>query len=60
MEGVAGALAHTVRCQVASGQIQLLSVLSDYLSYIVLTPFIGAEQAAASSSRKRPRRASGV
>jgi len=24
-----------------------LSVLSDYLSYIVLTPFIGAEQAAA-------------
>jgi AcrR family transcriptional regulator len=47
VEGVAGALSHTVRCQVASGQIQLLSVLSDYLSYIVLTPFIGAEQAAA-------------
>lgn len=47
VQGVAGALSHTVRCQVASGQIQLLSVLSDYLSYIVLTPFIGAEQAAA-------------
>ena len=47
IQGVAGALSHTVRCQVASGQIQLLSVLSDYLSYIVLTPFIGAEQAAA-------------
>jgi TetR/AcrR family transcriptional regulator len=46
VQGVAGALAHTVRCHVASGQIQLLSVLSDYLSYIVLTPFIGAEQAA--------------
>ena len=45
--GVAGAIAHTVRCQVASGQIELLSVLSDYLSYIVLTPFIGAEEAAA-------------
>jgi TetR/AcrR family transcriptional regulator len=47
VQGVAGALSHTVRCQVASGQIQLLSVLADYLSYIVLTPFIGAEQAAA-------------
>jgi TetR/AcrR family transcriptional regulator len=47
VQGVAGALSHTVRCHVASGQIQLLSVLSDYLSYIVLTPFIGAEEAAA-------------
>jgi AcrR family transcriptional regulator len=47
VQGVAGALSHTVRCQVASGQIQLLSVLSDYLTYIVLAPFIGAEQAAA-------------
>jgi AcrR family transcriptional regulator len=46
VEGVAGAIAHTVRCQVASGQIQLLSVLSDYLSYIVLTPFLGANAAA--------------
>jgi AcrR family transcriptional regulator len=47
VQGVAGALSHTIRCQVASGQIQLLSVLADYLTYIVLTPFIGAEQAAA-------------
>jgi AcrR family transcriptional regulator len=46
IDGVAGALAHTVRCQVASGQIEMLSVLSDYLSYIVLAPYIGAEQAA--------------
>lgn len=47
VQGVAGALSHTIRCQVASGQIQLLSVLSDYLTYIVLAPFIGAEEAAA-------------
>jgi AcrR family transcriptional regulator len=46
VQGVAGALSHTVRCQVASGQIQLLSVLADYLTYIVLAPFLGAEQAA--------------
>jgi AcrR family transcriptional regulator len=46
VQGVAGALSHTIRCQVASGQIQLLSVLSDYLSYIVLAPFVGSEDAA--------------
>ena len=46
VQGVAGALSHTVRCQVASGQIQLLSVLSDYLTYIVLAPFVGAQEAA--------------
>lgn len=46
VQGVAGALTHTVRCHVASGQIQLLSVLTDYLTYIVLTPFIGSEAAA--------------
>ncbi len=46
VQGVAGALSHTVRCHVASGQIQLLSVLADYLTYIVLTPFLGSEQAA--------------
>jgi TetR/AcrR family transcriptional regulator len=46
IDGVAGALAHTVRCQVASGQIELLAVLSDYIAYIVLAPYIGAEEAA--------------
>jgi len=47
VEGVAGAIWHTIRCQVASEQIQLLSALSDYLAYVVLTPFIGAEDAIA-------------
>jgi AcrR family transcriptional regulator len=45
VEGVGGAIWHTVRCQVASGRIQLLPALSDYLSYVVLAPFIGAEAA---------------
>jgi AcrR family transcriptional regulator len=45
LEGIAGALWHTMRCQVANGRIQLLGALSDYLSYIVLTPFIGAREA---------------
>jgi TetR/AcrR family transcriptional regulator len=45
VEGVGGAIWHTVRCQVASGRIQLLPALSDYLSYVVIAPFIGAEAA---------------
>ena len=46
VEGVAGAISHTVRCQVAGEQIQRLPALTDYLTYVVLAPFIGAEAAA--------------
>jgi hypothetical protein len=45
VEGVGGAIWHTVRCQVASGRPHLLPAMSDYLSYVVLAPFIGAEAA---------------
>jgi AcrR family transcriptional regulator len=45
VEAVGGAIWHTVRCQVASGRVQLLPALSDYLSYVVLAPFIGADAA---------------
>ncbi|HYM54122.1 MAG TPA: TetR/AcrR family transcriptional regulator [Solirubrobacteraceae bacterium] len=45
LEGVAGAIWHTVRCQVTGGRIQLLPALSDYLAYVVLAPFIGADAA---------------
>jgi AcrR family transcriptional regulator len=45
VEGVAGAIWHTVRCQVASRRTRLLPAMSDYLSYVVLAPFIGAEAA---------------
>jgi TetR/AcrR family transcriptional regulator len=45
VEGVRGAIWHLVRCQVASQRIQLLPALSDYLSYVVLAPFIGADAA---------------
>jgi AcrR family transcriptional regulator len=54
VEGIAGALLHTVRCQVVSGRIQLLGVLSDHLSYLVLAPFIGAEAALAAISEEMP------
>jgi TetR/AcrR family transcriptional regulator len=46
LEGVAGAISHTVRCQVVGEQIQRLPALTDYLTYVVLVPFIGADAAA--------------
>jgi AcrR family transcriptional regulator len=46
VECVVGAIGHTIRCQVASEEIQLLPALANYLAYVVLTPFIGADAAA--------------
>jgi AcrR family transcriptional regulator len=46
VDAIAGALWHTVRCQVASPRVQLLAALSDHLAYVVLAPFIGADAAA--------------
>ncbi len=45
VDAIAGAFMHIVRCQVASGRIQMLAALSDYFAYIVLAPFIGADAA---------------
>jgi TetR/AcrR family transcriptional regulator len=44
-DAVAGAIWHTIRCQVAAGRTQLLAALSEHLAYVVLAPFIGAEDA---------------
>jgi len=46
VEGLAGAVWHTIRCHVAAERIQLLPGLSDYLAYVALAPCIGAEAAA--------------
>jgi AcrR family transcriptional regulator len=55
VEGIAGALLHTIRCQVASGRIELLGALSDHLSYLVLAPFIGPEAALEVLAEELPR-----
>jgi len=47
LEGIRAAIGHTIRCQVASDEIERLPALSDYMSYVVLAPFIGADAAAA-------------
>jgi AcrR family transcriptional regulator len=45
-EGIEGAIWHTIYCQTASGGTGALPELSDYLAYVVLAPFLGAEKAA--------------
>jgi AcrR family transcriptional regulator len=46
VEGLAGAIWHTIRCNCAATRIQLLPALSDYLAYVALAPLIGADAAA--------------
>jgi hypothetical protein len=46
VEGLAGAIWHTIRCHWAGSRIELLPALSDYLAYVALAPLIGAEAAA--------------
>lgn len=47
VQGLAGAMLHTIRCQVACSGIQLLPALADYLTLVALAPSIGAEAAMA-------------
>jgi AcrR family transcriptional regulator len=46
LEATAGAIWHTILSQTANCQVHLLPTLADYLSYVVLAPFIGAKAAA--------------
>jgi AcrR family transcriptional regulator len=45
-EGIEGAIWHTIYCQTANGGTGALPELSHYLAYVVLAPFLGAEEAA--------------
>jgi TetR/AcrR family transcriptional regulator len=45
-EGIEGAIWHTIYVQTTSGGTGALPGLSDYLAYVVLAPFLGAERAA--------------
>ena len=47
VEAIAGALSHTLRCQLAAGRLALLPALGDHLAYVVLAPFIGPAAAVA-------------
>jgi AcrR family transcriptional regulator len=54
VEAVAGAIWHTIRCQVAAGRVPLLAALSDHLAYIVLAPYLGADAACELLARDCP------
>jgi AcrR family transcriptional regulator len=45
-EGIEGAIWHTIYCQSTNGGTGALPELSEYLAYVVLAPFIGADAAA--------------
>jgi TetR/AcrR family transcriptional regulator len=45
-EGIEGAIWHTIYCQTTGGGGGALPELSDHLAYVVLAPFLGAEEAA--------------
>jgi len=45
-EGIEGAIWHAIYCQTTGGGAGALPELSDYLTYVVLTPFLGTEHAA--------------
>jgi AcrR family transcriptional regulator len=45
LAAIAGAIVHTVRCQVAGGRLELLPALSEQLAFAVLAPLIGAQDA---------------
>jgi hypothetical protein len=47
IDGVAGALWHTIGCHVAGGRTQLLPALREHLAYLVLVPTLGADAAIA-------------
>ncbi|MGH2879087.1 MAG: TetR/AcrR family transcriptional regulator [Solirubrobacteraceae bacterium] len=45
-EGIEGAIWHTIYSQTAKGGTSALPLLCDYLAYVVLAPYLGADEAA--------------
>jgi TetR/AcrR family transcriptional regulator len=56
-EGIEGAIWHTIYSQTAKGGTSALPALSDYLAYVVLAPYLGAEEAARIVTENRAPRA---
>jgi AcrR family transcriptional regulator len=56
-EWISGALAHTLQTEVYAGRAHQLGSLNEYLSYVVLAPYIGPEEATRTIVKARTRRA---
>jgi AcrR family transcriptional regulator len=53
VEGLAGALGHILYSEVVAGRGHRLPILAEYLSFVVLAPFVGPEQAIAAITASR-------
>ena len=54
VEGIAGALWHTLYSEVVAGRGHRLPILAEYLTFVVLTPFLGPEEAVQAVIDSRP------
>ncbi|MFI5005480.1 MAG: TetR/AcrR family transcriptional regulator [Solirubrobacterales bacterium] len=54
VEGIAGALWHILYREAVGGRGHRLPVLSEYISYVVLTPYLGPEAAMQAIAQARP------
>ena len=55
VDGIAGAIGHTIRCQVHERtRSSCWRALSDHLAYVVLAPYIGADAAAEILTEEEP------
>jgi AcrR family transcriptional regulator len=55
IEGIAGGLWNILYCEALAGRGHRLPMLSEYISYIVLTPYLGPDEAIAAIVGSRPR-----
>ncbi len=53
IEGIAGGLWNILYCEALAGRGHRLPLLSEYISYVVLTPYLGPEQAVEAIVRSR-------
>jgi AcrR family transcriptional regulator len=53
IEGIAGGLWNILYCEALAGRGHRLPLLSEYLSYVVLTPYLGPEEAVAAIAASR-------
>lgn len=54
VEGIAGALWHILYRETVAGRGHRLPVLSEYISYVILTPYLGPEAAVEAIAQARP------
>lgn len=54
VEAIGGGVWHILHCEVLAGRGHRLPVLSEYVAYVVLAPYLGAERAVEAIVRSRP------